>query len=257
MTQTLLQRAITNSYLACEEAGNMVVLFVQNIRECRHVARHPSRIFAQMKNIGNDSLFIAAAISLFIGMVLALHTGYALRQFQYTAVLPSIVALSIVKEMGPVITALLLAGRIGASITAEIGTMRVNEEIDALHTLGISPIRYLAMPRFIGCVSMLPVLVIYASLIGMFGGAVIASAYFDMGYAAYFKGAFDAMEVRDLVEGLVKAGLFGAIIATVSIYRGLSARGGAEGVGRAITSCVVTSFICIIVGDYFVTRFLL
>ena len=257
MIQTLVQNLGARLYLACEEAGNMVVLFVQNIRECRHVGQHPHRVFVQMKNIGNDTLFIASAISLFIGMVLALQTGQALRQFQYTAVLPSVVALSLVTEMAPVITALLLAGRVGAAIAAEIGTMRVNEEIDALHTLGISPIRYLAMPRFVGCISMLPILVIYASLVGMFGGAIIASAYFDMSFATFFKGAFNSMVVRDVLEGQYKALLFGVIVATVSIHRGLSTRGGAEGVGRAITTCVVTSFICIIVGDYFVTRFMM
>jgi phospholipid/cholesterol/gamma-HCH transport system permease protein len=255
--QSLVQNIGARLFLVCEEAGNMVVLFAQSLRECRYMARHSNRVYAQMKSIGNDTLFIAAAISLFIGMVLSLHTGQALRQFQYTAVLPSVVALSIMKEMAPVITALLLAGRIGASITAEIGTMRVNEEIDALLTLGISPIRYLGMPRFVGCISMLPLLVVYASVIGMFGGAIIANAYFDMSYTTYFKGALDAMVVSDIVEGIVKAALFGAIVATVAIHRGLSARGGAEGVGRAITSCVVTSFIGIIICDYFVTRLML
>jgi phospholipid/cholesterol/gamma-HCH transport system permease protein len=156
-----------------------------------------------------------------------------------------------------VITALLLAGRIGAAIAAELGTMRVNEEIDALYTLGISPIRYLAMPRFVSCVIMLPILVIYAGIVGMFGGAVIASAYFSMTWGVYFKAAFKSLDVSDVREGLIKAVLFGGIVAVVSVHRGLSTRGGAEGVGRAITSCVVTSFIWIIIGDYFVTRFMM
>ncbi len=159
MPQTLIESLGQRLFAACEEAGNMVVLFVESLRECSRVAEHPHRIFIQMKNIGNDTLFIASAISLFIGMTLALYSGHALRQFSYTEALPSLVANSIVKEMAPVITALLLAGRIGAAIAAELGTMRVNEEIDALYTLGISPIRYLAMPRFVGCITMLPVLV--------------------------------------------------------------------------------------------------
>jgi phospholipid/cholesterol/gamma-HCH transport system permease protein len=257
MAPTLVENVGLRLFGACEEAGNMLVLFVQSLRECSRAAEHPRRIFIQMKSIGNDTLFIASAISLFIGMTLALYSGHTLRQFQFTEALPSLVANSIVKEMAPVITALLLAGRIGAAIAAELGTMRVNEEIDALYTLGISPIRYLAMPRFLGCVTMLPILVVYASIVGMFGGAIIASAYFDMTWSAYFKSAFKSLDMSDVGEGLTKALLFGAIVAVVSIHRGLSTRGGAEGVGRAITSCVVTCFIWIIICDYFVTRFMM
>jgi phospholipid/cholesterol/gamma-HCH transport system permease protein len=257
MMPALLENVGQRLFSACEEAGNMLVLFVESLRECSRLMEHPHRIVVQMKRIGNDTLFIAAAIALFIGMTLALYSGYALRQFRYTEALPSLVANSIVKEMAPVLTALLLAGRIGAAIAAELGTMRVNEEIDALYTLGISPIRYLAMPRFVGCITMLPVLVVYASIVGMFGGAFIASAYYSMTWSVYFKAAFKSLDMSDVGEGLVKALLFGAIVAVVSIHRGLSTRGGAEGVGRAITSCVVTSFIWIIIGDYFVTRFLM
>jgi phospholipid/cholesterol/gamma-HCH transport system permease protein len=257
MMPTLVESLGLRLFAACEEAGNMLVLFVQSLRECSRMGEHPRRIFIQMKSVGNDTLFIASAIALFIGMTLALYSGYTLRQFQFTQALPSLVANSIVKEMAPVITGLLLAGRIGAAIAAELGTMRVNEEIDALYTLGISPVRYLAMPRFVACVTMLPILVVYASLVGMFGGAVIASAYFDMTWSAYFKAAFKSLDMSDVREGLMKALLFGAIVAVVSIHRGLSTRGGAEGVGRAITSCVVTCFIWIIIGDYFVTRFMM
>jgi phospholipid/cholesterol/gamma-HCH transport system permease protein len=210
-----------------------------------------------MKRIGNDTLLIAAAIALFIGMVLALQSGYTLRQFNFQSAVGKLVAFSMFKEMAPVITALLLAGRIGAAIAAEIGTMKVNEEIDALHTLGISPIRYLVMPRFVACVTMLPVLTIYASIVGVFGGAIVANAYFDMSFYQYFKSAFETMKSSDVAEGLIKALIFGAIVATVASHRGLSTRGGAEGVGNAITTCVVTSFICIIIGDYFVTRFMM
>jgi phospholipid/cholesterol/gamma-HCH transport system permease protein len=246
-----------NVLVACEEAGHMVVLFVQGLRELRVAPRHPRRMFIQMKRVGVDTLFIAAAISLFIGMVLALHSGYSLRQFDFEQALASIVALSIVKEMGPVITGLLLAGRVGASVSAELGTMQVNEEIDALHTLGISPVRYLVMPRFLACVTMMPALVAYASIVGIFGGAIIASAYFDMSFHVYFETAWKAMDFRDVMEGQIKSLLFGAIVAVVACHRGLSTHGGAEGVGRAITSCVVTSFICIIIGDYFVTRLMM
>lgn len=251
--QALGERVI----LACDEAGAMIILFVSSLRDCRFAWRKRSRVLWQMKLIGNDTLFIAAALALFIGMVLALHSGYSLRTVQYTEALASIVALSIVKEMAPVITGLLLAGRVGASIAAELGTMQVNEEIDALHTMGISPVRYLAVPRFLGCACTLPMLVAYASLVGIFGGALVANAYFDMSYKNYFDRAFASMEFKDLLEGQIKALIFGSIVAIVAIHRGLSTRGGAEGVGRSITNCVVTCFVCIIISDYFVTRFMM
>ena len=237
----------------CREAGSMLQLLYRSIRECRALPANPHRIYVQMKRVGLDSLPIASAMGVFTGMVLALHSGYALRKFNFEQATASIVALSMIKEMGPVLTAMLLAGRVGASIAAEIGTMQVNEEIDALHTLGISPIRYLTMPRLVGCATMLPVLVAYASAIGIVGGAAIASNYFEIGFYTFFDQAFDAMVFKDLAEGMIKAFLFGIIVAIVACQRGLQTRGGAEGVGRAITSCVVISFVCIFVCNYFVT----
>jgi len=237
----------------CNEAGSMLLLLVQSLRECRTIAANPHRIFAQMKRVGLDSLPIASAMAIFTGMVLALHSGYTLRKFNFEEATASIVALSMIKEMGPVLTAMLLAGRVGASIAAEIGTMQVNEEIDALHTLGISPIRYLAMPRLVACLTMLPILVTYSGAVGILGGAAIASSYFEISYHSFFKTAFEAMIFKDLAEGIIKALFFGAIVAIVACQRGFQTRGGAEGVGRAITSCVVTSFVCIFVCNYFVT----
>jgi phospholipid/cholesterol/gamma-HCH transport system permease protein len=241
----------------CAEAGAMLILLVQCLRELPQAMRRKQRLIVQMKRVGPDSLFIAGALALFIGMVLALHTGYGLERFDFEEALAPIVALGMVKEMAPVITALLLSGRIGAAIAAELGTMQVNEEIDALHTLGVSPIRYLAIPRLIACVTMLPLLTIYAGIVGIYGGALIADHYFGISYTIYFQRAFDSMEMKDVTEGLVKAFLFGGIVAIVACRRGFSTRGGAEGVGRAITQSVVTSFIAIIICDYFVTRFMM
>lgn len=257
MTHAFLHMLGARVIAACDTAGMMVILLIQSLRDCRFALKKPHRLLVQMKRIGNDTLFIASALSLFIGMVLALHSGYTLRKFDFQQALATIVALSIVKEMAPVISGLLLAGRIGASITAEIGSMQVNEEIDALHTLGISPIRYMAMPRFIGCVTMLPVLVVYASLVGIAGGAIVANAYFGMSYHNYFDTAFKTMRMMDVIEGLIKAVTFGGTVAVISCHYGFSTRGGAEGLGRAITASVVTSFIAIIIGDYFITRFMM
>ena len=211
----------------------------------------------QIYFIGVKSQTVVLITGAFTGMVLGAQTYFQFHKVKMDTATLAVVGVSMCDELGPVLTALMVAGRVGAAIAAELGTMRVNEEIDALYTLGISPIRYLAMPRFVGCVTMLPILVVYASIVGMFGGAIIASAYFDMTFAVYFKAAFKSLDMSDVGEGLLKALLFGAIVAVVSIHRGLSTRGGAEGVGRAITSCVVTCFIWIIIGDYFVTRFMM
>jgi len=242
---------------AFEETGSTLVLLLQSIGEVRNAPRNWHRIFVQMKRIGNDTLPIAAAIGVFTGMVLALHSGFTLRRFNAELATATIVALGMVKEMSPVLTALVLAGRIGASIAAEIGTMQINEEIDALHTLGISPIRYLAMPRFISSVVMLPCLVVCSSLVGILGGAIVANAYFQIGFRTFFDTGFTSMEMGDLTEGVVKSLCFGAIVSVVACRKGFRTSGGAEGVGRAITSSVVTSFVCIFICNYFVTRLMI
>jgi len=241
----------------CQETGDTLVLLVQSLRDCRYALQHPDRIVTQMKRAGHDTLFIASGIGLFIGMVVSLQVGDVLRVVRLEGILSKVVAHSMVRELGPVITALLLAGRVGASIAAEIGTMQVNEEIDALHTLGISPTRFLAMPRFVACVIALPLLVVYASLIGIAGGAIIASAQFDIGWRIYFDAVWETLDFFEIRMNLTKATIFGAIVAVIACQRGFRTRGGAEGVGHAITSAVVTSFICIIISDYFVTRLMM
>mgnify|MGYP006286154047 CR=1 FL=1 len=243
---------------ACDNTGDALVLLAQSLRDSRSALAHPRRVIEQMKRVGNDTLLIAAVFALFIGMVLALQVGNVLDIFNFVTGLPPVVAWSLIKELGPVLTALLVAGRVGASIAAEVGTMQINEEIDALHTLGISPVRFLAVPRFIACVIMMPVLATYASAVGIIGGGIVANATFRIGWEAYFDAAFRPLEFGDVVEGLiVKSALFGAIIAIIACQCGLRTRGGAEGVGKAITSSVVASFMAIIVCNYFVTRFML
>jgi len=239
--------------VSAEETGATLMLFFHALRDAGSSFRNPKRTLAQMKRVGVDSLPIAMAIAVFTGMVLALHTGSTLREFDFEGATATIVAFSMLKEMGPVLTAMLLAGRVGASIAAEIGTMQVDEEIDALHTLGISPIRYLVVPRLTAAIIMLPVLVVFASASGILGGAAVCQSFFDIGYKEFFETAFEGMDFSDQLEGVIKAFFFGAIVATIACRKGMTTRGGAEGVGRAITSCVVTSFVCIFICNYFVT----
>jgi phospholipid/cholesterol/gamma-HCH transport system permease protein len=235
--------------------GEMLLLFAKGMLWLRQAHYNVRSIIRQMSRVGADTFPIASVMSLFIGMVLALQSGYALVKYgTQSRHLGPIVALSIVRELGPVLTSLLVAGRIGSSMAAEIGTMVVSEEIDALVTLRINPVRYLVMPRLLACLFMLPVLVVYADLLGILGGGLVAHTYFDVPYNNYFDQVYNSLDFAEILRGLVKATFFGGIIATVGCHRGFQASGGAEGVGRATTEAVVYSFVGIFIFNYFITR---
>ncbi len=211
------------------------------------------RIFEQAKKAGLDSLPIVSLIALFIGMIFAFQISYLMRQLGAEMYIASVVSLSIVRELGPVITALIVAGRVGASITAEIGSMQVTEQIDALTTLAANPVKFLVVPRFIALSIMLPLLTLYADIVGIFGGWMIAVLKLGIPSNMYVNITFEALRFKDLFTGLAKTLFFGMIIAFVSCYEGFNVEGGAEGVGRATTRSVVFSFIMIIACDCFFT----
>jgi phospholipid/cholesterol/gamma-HCH transport system permease protein len=192
----------------------------------------------------------------FMGMILALQTGYQLRRFNYESEI-GLIGIAIVREFGPVITAFLLAGRIGSSYAAEIGTMKVYEEIDALTVMGVRPVAFLASPRVLACLIMLPVLVIYADFIGMLGGAFIAQTYVGVPPARFFRVFFDFIRMHDLGRSMVKCVFFGGIIAVTGCYFGFKTTGGAEGVGRSTTDSVVYSILAVLVADYFIEKVML
>lgn len=212
-------------------------------------------ILTQMERVGVASLPLVFLTSLFTGMVLALQTAYQLQKISAEMYIGALVALSMVRELGPVLTALVIAGRVGASISAEVGTMRVTEQIDALETLATDPVRYLAVPRLLALVTMLPLLTLYADLVGILGGYVVGVYKLGIGSSLYMNMTWDALRFKDLFTGLLKAVVFGAIIATVACYEGFETSGGAEGVGRSTTFSVVVSFILIIAADCFFTAF--
>ena len=211
------------------------------------------RIFEQAKKAGLDSLPIVSLVSLFIGVIMALQTAYQMQRLGSEMYIASIVALSIVRELGPVITALVVAGRVGASITAEIGSMQVTEQIDALQTLATSPIKYLVVPRLLALSIMLPLLTLYADIIGILGGYLICVYKLGVSSGMYRYITFSALLYKDLFTGLFKAVFFGMIIVFVSCYEGFKVEGGAEGVGKATARAVVTMFILIIACDCFFT----
>lgn len=203
----------------------------------------------QMHKIGVMSFPIVFLIALFTGMVLALQSAYQLTKMNAQMYISSLVALSMLRELGPVLTALVIAGRIGASITAELGTMKVSEQIDALRTLAANPVKYLVVPRFLALCIMLPILTIYADFIGIIGGYTIGVYKLLIGSTIYWKMTFDTLAFKDLFTGLLKSFVFAVIICIVSCYEGFITEGGAEGVGKATTRSVVISFILIIAAD--------
>ena len=207
-----------------------------------------------MLDIGYFSLPVVGLTALFTGMVLALqsYTGFA--RFSAEGAVATVVVLSITRELGPVIAGLMVAGRIGASIAAEIGTMRVTEQIDALYTLSTNPMKYLVAPRIIAGVVTLPILVVIADIIGVFGGYVVGVYKLDFNAAVYLKQTFDFLEFMDVFSGLVKAAVFGFIITLMGCYHGYRSEGGAQGVGRATTNAVVSASILILVFNYAITE---
>lgn len=207
------------------------------------------RIFEQAKKAGLDSLPLVSLIALFIGFIFALQTAYFMQRIGSELYIASLVTLSIVREMGPVITALVVAGRVGASITAELGSMQVTEQIDALETFATNPVKYLVVPRFIALSLVLPILTLYADAIGILGSYLICVFRLGISSSIYLRVTAEALFYKDLFNGLFKTIFFGMIIALVSCYEGFNVKGGAEGVGQATTRSVVCSFIMIIIAD--------
>ncbi len=207
----------------------------------------------QMIDIGYYSLPIVGLTAIFAGMVLALQSNIGLARFEAESQIPEIIAFSITRELGPVLAGLMVAGRIGASMAAEIGTMRVTEQIDALVTLATDPFKYLVFPRLLAGIVTLPLLVLVADIIGIFGGFVISVQTFGFNPANFISKVWDYLVVDDVIDGMVKSSVFGFIVTLMGCYQGFYSRGGAEGVGRATTNAVVAASILILVSDYFLS----
>ncbi len=211
----------------------------------------------QMVEVGARSFPVIGLTSIFTGMVLALQTGASSRNiFNEPLYIGTVVGFSIVKELGPVLTAVVISGRVGAAIAAELGTMKVTEQLDALYTLGTNPVKYLAVPRFIANLTMIPLLTMLANAIGIIGGLLVTAYKWGVPSTVYWDDIFNYMKIEDLMHGLVKSVFFALIIVTISCYKGFTCEGGAEGVGKATTSAVMISMVLILVSDYFLTVFL-
>ncbi|MFM8799311.1 MAG: MlaE family ABC transporter permease [Tagaea sp.] len=243
---------VTLAFLA--RIGAVAVFTVRATSHCFRPPFYWRHIGRQMLDIGYFSLPVVGMTALFTGMVLALqsYTGFA--RFSAESAVATVVVLSMTRELGPVIAGLMVAGRIGASMAAEIGTMRVTEQIDALHTLSTNPMKYLVAPRLIAGTTMLPLLVVVADIIGVFGGYIVGVYKLDFNAATYLKQTFDFLEFMDVFSGLVKASAFGFLISLMGCYHGYNSDGGAQGVGRATTNAVVSASILILVFNYAITE---
>lgn len=209
-------------------------------------------------NIGVKSTTVCMLTSFAVGMVLALQTGTAsMSVLNEPAYIGTVLTFSLVKELSPMLTAVVLVGRVAAAITAEIGSMRVTEQIDALYTLGTDPVKYLVIPRIVAFTIVIPILTIFSIIVGIIGGGIISLLRFDIPWTIYYRDCLDYLYLDDFFHGLIKSIIFGILISTVACYKGFYAEGGAEGVGKATTSCVVTSIVGLLIGDYFLSALLI
>lgn len=226
----------------------------------RYLFRRPFELrllIEQLESVGVRSLTVVNLTGIFAGMVLALQMGHFLARFGARIYVSRIMGLSLLREMGPVLTALMMGARVGAGITAELGTMKVTEQIDALRALAASPVKKLVVPRVLATVVMVPVLTAIADAIGMLGGLLIAVTQLGLTGDYFYSSLMQNTSLSDLMSGLGKSVFFGYLIAIIACHKGLSASGGADGVGRATTQSVVASAISVLISDFFLTKLFL
>jgi phospholipid/cholesterol/gamma-HCH transport system permease protein len=247
--------AIGGSVIAlCRGAGSLAIFAIDGLS---HLIRPPFyfRLFGRsLLDIGYFSLPVVALTAIFTGMVLALqsYTGFA--RFSAQSAIANLVVLSATRELGPVLAGLMVAGRVGAAMAAEIGTMRVTDQIDALSTLSTHPMKYLVAPRLLAGVIALPLLVIIADILAVFGGFIVATLKLGFNVDTYLTNTMNFVQFGDVVSGLVKAAVFGFLITLMGCYQGYNSKGGAQGVGSATTMAVVTASILILAFDYVLTE---
>ena len=239
-------------------AINVLALFVDTIYwifvgPFRKKPAKREGIFDQMLFVGVKSFVIVFFVALFTGVVIAMQTAPQLASFGAVIYVASLVAVSVTRELAPVLIGLVVAGRVGASIAAELGTMKVTEQVEALESMALNPVRFLVVPRFLALIIMLPCLTILADAIGIFGGYLIGVFNLKINSALYIDTTFRFLTAKDVMTGIIKSFVFGAIIALIGCYQGLNTKGGAEGVGKATTTSVVTSFILIILANCVLT----
>lgn len=237
----------------------MVLLFLRTLRSLSLLWRNREKVLDQLFEIGNASLLMVCLLSFFIGSVIALLTGPVLVDKGVASSVGGLVGIAMCKELSPVMMSILIAGRCGSAMAAEIGSMRVYQEIDALRTMSINPINYLVMPRLVAIAVALPLLVMISTLIGWGGGLVVAQANHKIGvsYSAFLENLHSTVGVSDVANGLFKSFIFALVIAVVSCHQGFQTIGGPRGIGRSVTKAVVNCIVLIVILDYILTRLLM
>lgn len=237
-----------------ESIGRLSLFALKSVLSATRPPYYPRHIFKQMVEIGYYSLPVVGMTAIFTGMVLALQSYTGFSRFNAETAIPNVVVISLTRELGPVLAGLMVAGRIGAAMAAEIGTMRVTEQIDALTTLSTNPFKYLVAPRLIAGLTMLPILVGIADIIGVLGGYLVSIYKLGFNPATYLKNTVEFVEPLDVISGLVKAAVFGFLVALMGCYHGYHSKGGAQGVGQATTNAVVSASILILISNYMITE---
>ncbi len=253
MNNSLIRRVFTPVIDFLKETGNIGLFFIQSIHMCFRKPFKFKYILKQMEFIGVNSVAVVVISGGFIGMVLALQSYHGFRRFGSEGLVGITVALSMTRELGPILTGLMVAGRAGSAMAAELGTMRVTEQIDALTVMALSPIKYLVAPRVIASFLMLPILTIVSDFVGIAGGYLVGVKLLGINEGAFINKIVKFLNVEDIYNGLVKAAFFGIILSVISCYKGFYTKGGAEGVGRSTTEAVVFSSLIIMISDYVLT----
>ena len=235
----------------------MTLLVLQTLREGLRRRPEGRVLMEQLHHLGVLSVGISTVTALFTGMVLALQTSYSLAAYGAKFFVGDVVALSLVRELGPVLTSLMVGGRVGAGITAEVGTMNVTEQIDAIRAMAASPVRKLVVPKVLAILVMLPILVVLADFVGVMGGLVMAVTSLNQPSAFYLQHVIKALSIHDVMSGLGKTVIFALLISFIACYKGLTASGGADGVGRATTETVVAASLSVLISDFFLTKLFL
>jgi len=252
----MIQRLGRGTLMSSRNAGRATIMLIEAFLHTRSMlgSRARAEIAYQMFVSGIKSLGVITVVAVFTGMILALQTGLELRRFGQEMYIGTAVMISMLREMGPFMTALILAASVGSAIAAQLGTMVVSEEVAALEVMSINPVRFLVMPRLVALALMTPILTFYAAIMGVIGGAIVGYTQLGVSWAAYMSTATRYAENKDLYVGLFKALVFGVIIVQVACHQGFSTTEGAVGVGRATRRSVVISFLTILVVGYVITR---
>ncbi len=237
-----------------EEVGGMAMLFWD---ACKAIGKRPFefwQLIYQIEQMGVRSVAIASVTAIFTGMVMAVQFAFGLERFGAKDYVGRVIGLSIVRELAPALTALVVGSRISAGMAAEIGSMAVTEQLDAIRALGADPIKKLVMPRMLACLILMPVLGLFADVLGFAGAMVVSSVQFGTPMPFFYQSGLDAVEMNDLLSGLGKTPFFGVLIAIVGCYHGMTTRGGTEGVGKSTTRAVVFTSVAVLLSDFFLTK---